>query len=69
MVAAVISHVWMSVTDPMNVEQGTAEKGRDWSANLPRIDKLNQMNDIAEQELITWVGLVSLRVDLAWMNS
>lgn len=43
----------MSVTDPMNVEQGTAEKGRDWSANLPRIDKLNQMNDIAEQELIT----------------
>lgn len=45
----------MCVTDPMNVKQVVAEKGQ---ANLPRIDKLNQMNDIAVRDLVTRVGLV-----------
>lgn len=43
----------MCVTDPMNVKQVVAEKGRAWSANLPWVDKLNQMNDIAVRDLVT----------------
>ena len=39
----------------MNVKQVVAAKGQ---ANLPWMDKLNQMNDIAVPDLVTRIGLV-----------
>ena len=60
-VAVVISLVEKWASDPMNVKQMAAEKKGVWSANLPRRDKLNHMNDIAVQDLFTPVGLMWLR--------